>query len=175
MGRDDDLLENNHTFEPKTDYCLPCHTGAVNNPSDPAHPFRDIRFPVIGTLGIDFDGDGDATEGLYFEIWDTLVPTLLTQIQNYASGTIGTPIAYDPDTHPYFFKDTNGNGIVDPAEATSGNGYDLFDATLLKAAYNYQVVQKDPCGYIHNGKYIIQLIRDSIEDLSGVPPPGVRP
>jgi len=165
MGKSSDLLENNHTFEPRTAYCQLCHFNAVTNPTDPAHPFRDIRFSaqVGGTYGIDFDGDGNATEGLYYEIWDTLVPNLLAQIQAYASGTIGTPIAYDPDTHPYFFR------------SDDGTGYDQFDSALLKAAYNYQVVQKDPCGYVHNGQYIIQLLRDSIEDLSGNEPPGVRP
>ncbi len=169
MGRADDLLENNHTFEPKTTYCLPCHGAAIANPSDPAHPFRDIRFPTQagGTLGIDFDGDGNATEGLYFEIWPIMVPGLLAEIQQYAGTVIGTNIAYDPVTYPYFFKDNNGNGIVDPDEANFANGYNLFDATLLKAAYNYQVVQKDPCGYVHNGQYIIQLLYDSTRDLGG--------
>jgi len=169
MGRADDLLENNHTFEPRTAYCLPCHAAAIDNPSDPAHPFRDIRFSTQagGTLGIDFNGNGNATEGLYFEIWDTLVPGLLAEIQQYAGTVIGTNIAYDPVTYPYFFKDNNGNGIVDPDEANFANRYNLFDATLLKAAYNYQVVQKDPCGYVHNGQYIIQLLYDSTRDLGG--------
>ena len=45
MGRSVDLLESNHTFETKPAYCRPCHPGAINNPSDPAHPFRDIRYP----------------------------------------------------------------------------------------------------------------------------------
>jgi hypothetical protein len=164
MGTATDLLENNHTFFTKTSYCSTCHDPVVSNPSDPAHPFRDIRFSSTGT---DFDGDGDAAEGIYFEIWDTLVPALLAEIQLYAGTVIGTNIAYDPVTYPYFFKDTNGNGIADPSEANFGNRYNLFDATLLKAAYNYQVVQKDPCGYIHNGMYVLQMLIDSIEDLGG--------
>jgi len=173
MGVASDLNETNHTFVPKTEYCAGCHA-SVPVPDDPADEtrFRSIRF---ATAGIDYDGDGNSTEGLYYEIWDTLVPSLLSRIQSYAFTAIGTRIAYDPSAYPYFFKDLNGNGIVDPAEANFGNRFNLFDAKLLKAAYNYQVVQKDPCGYIHNGKYTIQLLRDSIEDLSGAPPPGVRP
>jgi hypothetical protein len=172
MGTATDLLENNHTFFTKTSYCSTCHDPVVSNPSDPAHPFRDIRFSSTGT---DFDGDGDAAEGIYFEIWDTLVPALLAEIQLYAGTVIGTNIAYDPVTYPYFFKDTNGNGIADPSEANFGNRYNLFDATLLKAAYNYQVVQKDPCGYIHNGMYVLQMLIDSIEDLGGDVSPYTRP
>lgn len=39
----------------------------------------------------------------------------------------------------------------------------------LKAAYNWQVADKEPCGYIHNGVYIRQLLFDSIADMGGVP------
>ena len=62
-------------------------------------------------------------------------------------------------------EDTNGNSVLDTGEDT--NAYKNFDAKLLKAAYNYQVTKKEPCGYIHNHKYIIQLLIDSIEDLGG--------
>lgn len=164
MGRAADLQETNHSFEPKTTYCLPCHAFHVNNPSDPDNPFRDIRF---GTLGIDFDGDGNVTEGIYFEIWDTLVPALYAQIQSYAATTIGTPIVYAPGVYPYWFIDTDADGVADPEEAVFANRYVAFDATLLKAAYNYTVVQNEPCGYVHNGRYVIQLLYDSIRDLGG--------
>ena len=41
----------------------------------------------------------------------------------------------------------------------------LFDATLLRAAYNYQFGQKEPCGYIHNGAYMRQILYDALDDL----------
>ncbi len=44
---------------------------------------------------------------------------------------------------------------------------------MLKAAYNYQVAKKDPGEHAHNGKYIIQLMHDSINDLNEVITPGV--
>jgi hypothetical protein len=71
---------------------------------------------------------------------------------------------YNPASHPYFFEDTNGNGLLDAGETTR---YESFDAKLLKAAYNYQVSLKEPCGYIHNAQYIAQLLVDSIGDLGG--------
>jgi len=153
----------NHRFLPETGYCSECHP-EVNTPSDPDNPFRDIR---LGTLGIDFDGDGDSSEGIYFEIWDTLVPALLARIKVYAFNELGVRIAYDGDVYPYFFKDTNGNGVVDESEAVFANRYNLFDARLLRAAYNFQTVQKEPCGYIHNARYHIQILIDSIDDLGG--------
>ena len=58
---------------------------------------------------------------------------------------------------------TNGNGVADPTETTQ---YNAFTARLLKATYNYQVSTKDPGAYAHNGKYIIELLYDSIEDLN---------
>ncbi|HMB23956.1 MAG TPA: hypothetical protein VKP08_14035, partial [Anaerolineales bacterium] len=38
---------------------------------------------------------------------------------------------------------------------------------LLEAAYNYQYTQKDPGAFVHNPKYVIQFLIDSIADLGG--------
>jgi len=37
---------------------------------------------------------------------------------------------------------------------------------MLKAAYNYHMSHKEPCGYIHNHRYVAQLLVDSIGDPS---------
>ncbi|NIN99737.1 MAG: hypothetical protein GTO49_33170, partial [Anaerolineae bacterium] len=58
-------------------------------------------------------------------------------------------------SYPYFFDD-------------AGERYAAWTPRLAKAAYNYQVSQKDPGAYAHGGKYIIQLLWDSIEDLNTV-------
>ena len=47
--------------------------------------------------------------------------------------------------------------------AVSGN----WTPKLLKAAFNYQYSQKDPGAFVHNPKYVIQFLIDSIEDLGG--------
>ncbi len=77
------------------------------------------------------------------------------------------PIVYDSHSYPYFFADTDGDGEADPDEANYGNQYANWSPTLLKAAYNYQYAQKDPGGFAHNGKYIIQTLYDSIQDVGG--------
>ena len=82
-------------------------------------------------------------------------------IETYANDTLGVPIVYS-NGYPYWCND-NGN------PCNFANGYKDFDATLLKAAYNYQTALKDPGGYIHNGPYIKQILFDSIEDLGGTP------
>jgi hypothetical protein len=137
---------------PKTE-CAVCHT-ALNDVG-----FKEFR-PATTP---DYDGDGNTTESRRDEIAGLEAP-LLAQIQAYAKTTIGTAIAYDGASYPYFFVDDNGNGVVDPGENT---GYSELDAKLLKATYNYQVSQKEPCGYIHNADYIAQLLIDSIADLGG--------
>ncbi|MEW6402203.1 MAG: polyheme membrane-associated cytochrome C, partial [Chloroflexota bacterium] len=70
-------------------------------------------------------------------------------------------------SYPYFFNDLNGNGTVDPEEADRANAYNAYTPKLLKAAFNYQYSQKDPGAYVHNPKYVIQFLIDSIEDLGG--------
>jgi hypothetical protein len=144
---------NPHTLELKVEACAECHAE-----SDP----KDIR--MAGSL-VDYDGDGDMDEGIYYEV-ETLQGMLLEAIQGYASEVAETPIAYDSAAYPYFFADTNANGEADEDEANYGNRFVGWTGRLAKAAYNYQTSLKDPGAYAHGGKYIIQLLYDSIEDLN---------
>jgi hypothetical protein len=152
-----------HHFVPELADCTACH-------DEGAADFEDMRFDD----NTDYDGDGNTSEGMFFELQD-ISKVLLAAIQDYATNIIGTPIAYTGTTYPYFFKDTNGNGIVDPGEDTFANRYNLFDDTLLTAAYNYQMDQKEPCGYIHNRRYIIQIMIDSIDAVGGDTSDMIRP
>jgi len=79
---------------------------------------------------------------------------------------LGTPIAYNQAASPYFFMDTNNDGKADEQEAQSANRYVKWSPRLLRAAYNYQFVQKDPGGFVHNAKYLLQVTYDSLKDLS---------
>jgi hypothetical protein len=91
---------------------------------------------------------------------------LLKAIQAYGSEVSKTPIIYDAAAYPYFFIDSNGNGAVDEGEAAAANGYNAWTGRLAKAAYNYQTSIKDPGSFAHGGKYIIELLYDSIESLN---------
>jgi hypothetical protein len=150
---------NPHTLELELDACSVCHTG-VSTVED----LKDIR--MAGSL-VDFDGDGDVSQGLYYEI-EGLQEMTMQAIQTYARDVSGKPIVYDSHAHPYFFIDTNDNSEIDPDEAAFANRYDAWTGRLLQAAFNYQVSKKDPGAYAHGGKYIIQLLYDSIEDLNSV-------
>jgi hypothetical protein len=147
---------NSHTLEIDYEECSTCHTGAT------AENVRDIRMP--GSL-VDYDGDGDVDEGVYYEI-EGLRETLYTAMQTYSNDVIGTPIAYDEHAYPYFFVDTNGDGEAGEDEAVFPNAYNAFSPRLLQAAYNYQVSLKDPGAFAHNAKYHIQLLYDSIDSLN---------
>lgn len=127
-----------HALEPKVEACETCH-----DTTDPK---------AIRESDVDYDGDGDVTEGIYGEV-ETLKEALYAAIQTYAEGT-GNPIEYNANAYPYFF-------------GADGKSYTAFTPRLLKAAYNYQYVQKDPGNYVHNPKFVIQFLIDSIEDLGG--------
>ena len=77
----------------------------------------------------------------------------------------GKPIVYDAEAYPYFFVDTNGNGTADKDEAKFPNRYKNWTPRLMKAAYNYQFVTKDPAAFAHNPIYAIQLLHNSLADL----------
>jgi hypothetical protein len=148
---------NTHTLAPKLEVCAECH-GDVTSEED----LRDIR--AQGSL-VDYDGDGNTEEGIYYEL-DGLREMLYEAIQAYAREVSDQPIAYDPDSYPYFFVDTNASGALDGDEAGQDNGFSAWTGRLARAAYNYQTSVKDPGAYAHGGKYIIQLLYDSIEDLN---------
>jgi hypothetical protein len=130
-----------HELAPNVALCQGCH-----GTTDP----EAIRSP--GDT-VDYDGDGDTAEGTFGEI-ETLAEALYAEIQAYAEEA-GTPIVYDAHRYPYFLL------------ADGSGGYNAFTPRLLKAAYNYQYVQKDPGAYVHNPKYVIQFLIDSIEDMGG--------
>jgi len=142
---------NPHSLEVNLKACNTCHIGV----KDP----KDIRY--IGSQ-VDYDGDGDITEGMYYEIRD-IMDKAYAAIQNYARTVLRRPIVYNGGANPYWFFDNNGNGVADADDTTT---YNAFSARLLKAAYNYQIAMKEPNNYAHGGKYIIQLLYDGIEDLN---------
>jgi hypothetical protein len=153
---------NPHGLAVTPQKCAVCHLNVVG---------RD-HFRAIRTQRADYDGDGDAAEGIYGEI-GTLQAQLLGAIQAYAHRVTGTPIAW-ADQFPYFCVDADANGVADAAECTPGNRYNAWTPRLLKAAYNYQFAAKDPGGYVHNARYVIQLLHDSLADLTpqaGLPDP----
>jgi hypothetical protein len=148
-----------HTLELKIDECAVCHTGVAS-----VEDLYNVRMP--GSL-VDFDGDGDLAEGIFYEL-EGVRALLYEAIQRYAAENIGTGVVYDSHAYPYFFIDLNGDGEPGEDEANFGNRYATWTPRLLKAAYNYQVSLKDPGAFAHGGKYIIQLMSDSIEDLNSV-------
>jgi hypothetical protein len=147
---------DSHTLEVKLQTCSFCHEVAS------VEELRDVREP---SSAVDYDGDGDVTEGMYYEI-EGLQQSLMAGIQAYASEVSGAAIVYSADAYPYFFLDTNANGAVDEGEAAFPNKYNAWTPRLMRAAYNYQVSMKDPGAFAHGNKYIVQLLFDSIADLN---------
>jgi len=127
-----------HALEPKVEACAACH-----DTTDPT---------TIRISDADYDGDGDVTEGIKREV-DTLAEALYAEIQKYAEAH-GGAIEYNTVAYPYFF-------------GADGEGYAAWTPNLVKAAFNYQYVQKDPGAYVHNPKFVIQFLIDSIESLGG--------
>jgi hypothetical protein len=150
-----------HALTLEINDCQDCHED-VEFPED----VRLIRQEAEDVEGIDYDGDGDAEEPIADEI-AALENDLLTRIQAYAADTIGTAIVYTPQSHPYWFIDTNGDGVADPDEINGDNRYATWTPTLLRAAYNYQYMQKDPGVFAHNADYALQVLYDSLAAVGG--------
>lgn len=143
-----------HTLQVKVNDCAACHKEVTNTAS--LHKIR--------TDKVDLDGSGNADQGVA-EAIDNLRGKLLAAIQDYAKNVAKKPIVYSAPDFPYFFVDTNGNGKPDGKEAIFPNQYKNWTPRLMKAAYNYQFVTKDPGAYAHNPAYAAQLLHDSLADL----------
>lgn len=154
-----------HTLQVRLDTCTDCHAGVESNAD-----LHDIR--MIASAPRDYDGDGDLQEGIWHEV-EGLRALLLRGIQAYPAARGNPGICYDDHAYPYFFADVDGDGACGPGEAIYPNAYHSWTPRLLRAAYNYQLATKDPGAFAHNAKYIIQLLHDSIADLSEVVDVGV--
>lgn len=149
-----------HSLHMRKDYkdanlCAACHSNVSGYPD-----YREVFVD-----GVDYDADGQV-EGLYHEV-QGVQDILYSSIQTYTAEIIGVPIGW-ADQFPYLFIDTNGNGEIEGDEASFMNRYVAFTPRLLRTAFNLQYSIKDPAGYVHNGKYMLQLLNDSIADLEEV-------
>jgi hypothetical protein len=147
-----------HALEVVVETCAACH--------------QNQALPAIRINPADSDSDGDTSEGVAGEI-ATMHEALLAAIGAHAADSAGAPVAYSPDAYPYFFNDGNANGVADPDETVFPNRYQSWTPRLLRAAYNYQFVAKDPGIYAHNPRYAMQILYDSIADLGTAVPVDV--
>ena len=143
---------NPHSLQVEIEACTSCHKGAE-------------AFAAIRVSPLDFDGDGDTAEGIADPI-ATLHGRLGAAMQVYSESVTGTAIVYAPASYPYFFIDGDGDGMASDIEAVYPNRYQSWTPRLLKAAYNYQLVAKEPAIFAHNPHYALQLLYDSLESLS---------
>lgn len=144
-GRDSCIgCHDPHSLEIRIEECSVCHTDVES-----VEDLYDVR--MNGSL-TDYDGDGDEEEGIYYEI-ESLQEMLYDAIQDYAEEISDSEIEYDGDSYPYFFDE-------------DGERFAGWTVRLAKAAYNYQFSMKDPGAFAHGGKYMIQLLYDSIDDLN---------
>lgn len=146
---------NLHTVAVKVEACAACHKQVTDLAS--------LR--LIRVSKIDYDGSGNPNEGVAQEITN-ISNQLYATIQSYAKTVSHKPIVYDGKVYPYFFVDTNGNGVPDQNGTHFPNRYNAWTPRLLKAAYNYLFFAKEPGAFAHNPKYTIQILYDSIADLS---------
>ena len=146
-----------HSTEIKFNECVSCHPKATNLAGA-----QQIR--MFSSQNRDYDGDGNVEEGLAIELFGVR-DKLWEAIAQYGKEK-NAPVCYQGATYPYFFNDTNNDGLCGATEVTFANGYKKWTARLVKAAYNYQLATKDPGAFAHNAKYLIQLMFDSITALN---------
>lgn len=140
-----------HTLEVQFEPCQTCHL--ADSP-------QDIRIARQS-----YDGSGNIAVGIRSDIMSNSA-TLLEMIRAYSDEVVGAPMIHDGSRYPYFFADANGDGAVDTADG-SAVAYASWTPRSLRAAFNWKLVTADPGAYAHNPIYALELLYDSIADLSG--------
>lgn len=136
--------------------CSTCHSDVSG--------FADYRKVTMSK--VDYDGDG-TVEPIFDEI-EGVKAVLFQALNQYSLAVTDTGFGFNFDSYPYAFIDTNKDGSIDESEGIFPNKYSTFTPRMQKAAFNYMFVQKEPAAYLHNAKYVLQLMYDSIEDLSAI-------
>jgi hypothetical protein len=139
-----------HTLEVAFEPCLTCHQ--ANSPEE-------IRISRQS-----YDGSGNTSVGIRSDI-QANAARLLDMIKAYSSESAGAPIIYDGTRYPYFFADANGDGVIDESNGRPV-AYNSWTPRSLRTAYNWKLVTSDPGNFVHNPHYTLELLYDSIEDLS---------
>lgn len=139
-----------HTLEVEFEPCLTCHQ--ADRPED------------IRLARQSYDGSGNTAVGIRVDIASNAA-LLHDMIKAYASEVAGVPMVYIGTRYPYFFTDANGDGVADEAEGRP-IAYNAWTPRSLRTAYNWKLVTADPGNYAHNPHYALELLYDSIEDLS---------
>ena len=139
-----------HTLEVAFEPCLTCHE--ANSP-------QDIRIARQS-----YDGSGDTSVGIRSDIMSN-AGTLLDMIEGYSRDVVGAPVIYDGTRYPYFFADANGDGVIDVVDGAPV-AYASWTPRSLRTAFNWKLVTADPGNYAHNPQYTLELLYDSIDDLS---------
>ncbi len=139
-----------HTLEVEFEPCLTCHQ--ADRP-------QDIRIARQS-----YDGSGNTSVGIRSDIAANAA-TLLDMIGTYSRDVAGVPVIYDGNRYPYFFADANGDGVID-TEDGKPVVYASWTPRSLRTAFNWKLVTADPGNYAHNPAYSLELLYDSIADLS---------
>jgi hypothetical protein len=139
-----------HTLEVQFEPCLTCHQA-----DDP----QSIRIARQS-----YDGSGNTSVGIRSDI-QANADRLLAMIRTYTDDVVGAPVIYDGNRYPYFFADANGDGAIDMKDGRPV-AYDAWTPRSLRTAFNWKLVTADPGNYAHNPQYSLELLYDSIADLS---------
>ncbi|MDO5659177.1 MAG: cytochrome c3 family protein [Paracoccus sp. (in: a-proteobacteria)] len=139
-----------HSLQVSESTCLTCHESGNA---------REIRISRTS-----YDGSGDLSQGIWHDI-DTNARRLHAMLGDYAREVAGVAMVYDGARHPYFFADANADGVADLVEGRPV-AYADWTPRMLRAAYNWKFVTSDKGAHVHNPHYALQLLHDSMADLS---------
>ena len=152
--------------------CVTCHLNVNGTPDRPAtgHSWK-IDANAFNQLCVNcHDEEGGVAltganfQTIFLEEQAVGFTDALGLIQNLFLTKYG--IKYDPNAYPYFYdltKDATGKTAV--KDWTRGTKDQKFGKRLMGAAFNLNLLTKDPGSYVHARTFVRRLIYDSVDYL----------
>ena len=113
---------------------------------------------MMSSVGIDYDGDGNTSEGIYDELVG-LRDKLLARRSASTARSTARRSATPSTAYPVLVRRRRRRRQpARPAEAVAANAFKSWTARLVRATYNFQLARKDPGAFAHNAKYVIELL-----------------
>jgi hypothetical protein len=137
-----------HTFKARLSWNCLCHSEAGD----------DIE--AVRLNRNNYDGFGTPSSGNPHTLKQEVASfetALLAALNTYAAARGFDALAY-----------VNGSFV----KAVGGATYTTWDATMVRAAFNYDYSRNEPGAWAHNTKFILQILYDSIDMLNDSPSPG---
>ena len=120
---------------------------------------------MMSSVGIDYDGDGNTSEGIYDELVG-LRDKAAGAASPVRQGARHADLLFGRTAIPTGSSTPTATAPARPPRRCPRTGSRAGPRAWCGPAYNFQLASKDPGAFAHNAKYVIELLHDAVADVN---------